>query len=368
MNVRSTLWAVLPVALALAIAAVSVADDPPKKKINVETVLPVPAFEAKDVPSKVDREKKNFTVKLDDSIRIVTDPDADPDEEDYEKKYVKIQKATAEFDMVFIPGGEFQMGSPDGETGRDASEGPQHKVKVRDFWLMKYECSWDVFDLWYRSGNLPRRDEADGKFQSTKENKDKVLPPDAITRPTNPYVGDTYGHGREGKPALCMSHHAAMVFCHYLRLKTKLPFRLPTEAEWEYACRAGSTGPYGFDDSKEKLADYAWFKDNSPDADHDGGTTHKQGSKKPNAFGLYDMHGNLSEWTLDLFDKSLYSNRAKDPKTALNFKMPDATKWGHVVRGGSWADDAGLVRSSYRGITTPGDTYDIVGFRVARAP
>jgi formylglycine-generating enzyme required for sulfatase activity len=299
-----------------------------------DAIPPVPA-EPK-VPAKADLPPKDFTQTVEEGIKI-------PDEKDPDK--FTIQKSKTTFEMVYIKGGEFQMGSPDNEAGRKENEGPVHKVTVAPFWLAKFETTWELFDLWFRSTNLPRRDEAEGIFEA--KNPDKKLLPDAITRPTNPYVDETYEHGREGKPAICMSHHASMVFCHWLRGKTNLGYRLPTEAEWEFACRAGQPGPYGFEGGKDRLGDYAWFKDNSKNEDKPEGTTQKVGTKKPNAFGLFDMHGNVAEWCLDQYDAKAYETQAKDPK-ALNFIKPTDAKWSHVVRGGSWLDTPEKLRSATR--------------------
>ena len=326
-------------------------EDKPKPKLNLDSILPVPELPKLVAPSFGD--KKPVTVKLEDEIRIVIDPDFDTDDPEYEKKNIRREKSGANFEMVYIPGGDFVMGSPDNEAGRDKNEGPQYKVTVKPFYMAKFEVSWEVYDLWYRSGSLPRRDEANGKFESDPNNKGKTLAPDAITRPTNPYVNDDYGHGRTNKPAVSMSHHSAMMFCHWLRLKTKLPYRLPTEVEWEYACRADSTGLYGIPVG-EKIGDYAWYKDNSATADRDQGTTHKLGSKKPNRFGLYDMHGNVAEWTLDSFAEDTYSLRAKDPLKSLAFNKPTEKKWGHVVRGGAWCDTAEDLRAAKRVVSEEG--------------
>ena len=326
-------------------------EDKPKPKPNLDSILPVPELPKLVAPSFGD--KKPVTVKLDDDIRLVIDPDFDTDDPAYETKNIRREKSGASFEMVYIPGGDFVMGSPDNEAGRDKNEGPQYKVTVKPFYMAKFEGSWEVYDLWYRSGSLPRRDEANGKFESDPNNKGKTLAPDAITRPTNPYVNDDYGHGRTNKPAVSMSHHSAMMFCHWLRLKTKLPYRLPTEVEWEYACRAGSTGLYGIPVG-EKIGDYAWYKDNSATADRDQGTTHKLGSKKPNRFGLYDMHGNVAEWTLDSFAEDTYSLRAKNPLKSLAFNKPTEKKWGHVVRGGAWCDTAEDLRAAKRVVSEEG--------------
>jgi len=310
------------------------------KKPDTPTVVIAPVPPEPKVDYKVTREKKAFSEKFTETLRVPL-----PRKKGKPQMYAE-KEVTVTFEMVYVPGGTFDMGSPESEKGHEANEGPVNKVTVRDFWLAKFETTWDVFDVWYRNAGLPKRDEAVGVFEAA--NPGKELVPDAITRPTNPFVDDTYGHEREGKPAICMSHHSAMVFCHWLRLKTGKPYRLPTEAEWEYACRAGNKSAYGFDETKAKLEDYAWFKANSKTEDMPDGTTHKPGEKKANAFGLYDMHGNVAEWTLDLFDEKLYAARAKDPAKALAFNAPKDVKWGHVVKGGSWGDPAENCRSARR--------------------
>ncbi|MGL6097053.1 MAG: formylglycine-generating enzyme family protein, partial [Fimbriiglobus sp.] len=209
---------------------------------------------------------------------------------------------------------------------------------------------------------------------------DNKVTADAITRPTNAYLDELYDHGRDGFPALCMSHHATMMYCHWLRAKTKLPFRLPTEAEWEFACRAGQVGPYGFDPKDGTLEDFAWFLSNSPDDDHPDGTTHKVGTKKPNAFGLHDMHGNVWEWCLDHYDPKFYVKFPADVFPLGPVNKPTDQKWSHTVRGGSWADKPDRLRSATRwGSEKPWMKFDpqvprsiwwltkkdVIGFRVA---
>ena len=328
------------IALAVGLAAlavlVAVADEPKPPAPPAVEIPPVPP-EPK-VVYDLKQKKENYTESFEETISVPL-PKKKGKPQQYQQK-----KVTVAFEMVYVKGGTFDMGSPDAETGRDANEGPVNAVTVRDFWLAKFETTWDVYDIWYRNAGLPKRDEAVGVFEAA--NPDKELAPDAITRPTNPYVDDTYEHGRDGKPALCMSHHSAMVFCHWLRLKTTKPYRLPTEAEWEYACRAGEKGPYGIP-KDAKLEDYAWLKANSKSEENSGGDTHKPGEKKPNAWGLYDMHGNVAEWTLDLFDMCLYENRKKDPKQPT-LTPPKDVKWGHVVKGGSWKDAAADLRAARR--------------------
>ncbi len=326
-----------------AVVLVAVADEPkpdePKKDdapaVKIAPVPPEPKVEY-DVKLK----KENYSEAFEETLQVPL-PKKPKKPQRYEDRNVKVS-----FEMVFVKGGTFDMGCPAEEKDREENEGPVNAVTVRDFWLAKYETTWDVFDVWYRNAGLPKRDEAVGVYEDPMNKPDLKLAPDAITRPTNPYVDDTYDHGREGKPAICMSHHSAMVFCHWLRLKTGKPYRLPTEAEWEYACRAGEKGPYGIP-KNTKLDDYAWHKGNSKTDDMPDGTTHAPGEKKANAFGLYDMHGNAAEWTLDLYDAKLYAARAKDAKQPT-LNPPKDIKWGHVVRGGSWADKPEDLRAARR--------------------
>ena len=204
------------------------------------------------------------------------------------KPYTEILEGTkVRFEMVPIPCGTFTMGGPPAERGRQPDEGPPHKVKIRPFWMQKTEMTWDAFDQFAFNKNL-MGGTANGNGA------------DAVTRPTPPYSDPTFGFGRKGHPIISVSHHAAMEFCRWLSARTGRTYRLPSEAEWEYACRAGSRSAYSFGEVPIKLAEHAWFRLNSEDAPH------PVGLKKPNPWGLYDMHGNVAEWCLDLYDKSYY--------------------------------------------------------------
>jgi formylglycine-generating enzyme required for sulfatase activity len=242
------------------------------------------------------------------------------------------------FDMLPIPGGAFTMGSPPKEPHRSDDEGPQHEVKLEPFWMGKMEVTWDEFDLFAFSQDISKKKQKRVDLASQSESEKAA---DAITRPTPPYADETFGYCREHCPVISITHHAAMEYCTWLSTKTGKIYRLPTEAEWEYACRAGSQTAYSFADDPVKLNEYGWYAENSK------ASPHTVGQKKPNAWGLYDMHGNAAEWCLDGYDKTFYG--AIREKIALSpVRIPGEEEYPHVVRGGSWDDDASRLRSAAR--------------------
>lgn len=244
----------------------------------------------------------------------------------------KLPGGEVSFDMVPIPGGAYLMGSPKDEPGRGDDEGPQHPVAVKAFWMGKCEVTWDEFDIYWKTS----AEEKDAK----DENKPKDA--DAITRPTPPYADETFGHGREGHPVLCITHHTAMEYCRWLSKTTGKAYRLPTEAEWEWACRAGTTTPFSFGATDKEVGDYAWYLENADEV------TQEVGKKKPNPWGLYDMHGNLAEWCLDHYYADGYSKFPIDQLTLQPVVLPTADRFPHVARGGSWADKPDKLRSAAR--------------------
>ncbi len=290
------------------------------------------------------------------------------------KNYIeKLPGTDVEFEMMGIKGGEFEMGSPENEPGREADEGPRHLVKVRPFWLGKCEVTWDEFDQFQDELGVEDPEENDKRLKADA---------DAITGPTPPYVDKNYGHPHHGHPALCMTHHAAMEYCRWLSKKSGKTYRLPTEAEWEYAARAGSKSAYFFGDDPKKLGDYAWYKKNSATEKKINGGTHKVGTKKPNPWGLHDMYGNVMEWCVDQYQKDYYSSVAKMSPALWPVLVPNDKRWSHVARGGSWADAAAQCRSAARRASDPSwmqhdpqqpksiwwlTKFDVIGFRVARA-
>ncbi|MEO8028063.1 MAG: SUMF1/EgtB/PvdO family nonheme iron enzyme [Bryobacteraceae bacterium] len=235
-----------------------------------------------------------------------------------------IPNTVVSFEMVPIPAGDFVMGSPDSEKERSKDEGPQHKVHVETFWMGKYEVTWDEYRLFMfarQAGETPGSDPE----------------VDAISRPTRPYVEMSFGMGINGFPAISMTQHAANKYAEWLSARTGQFYRLPTEAEWEYACRAGATTAFSYGDDPAKLGEYAVFAANS------NGQYAKVGSKKPVAWGLYDMLGNVDEWTLDQYIPDWYAKAGADGRLA-----PSTTAYPQSVRGGSWNDPAGRVRCAAR--------------------
>ena len=258
-------------------------------------------------------------------------PDADAGDEAAMKKYTEVLPgADIKFDMVPIKGGAFTMGSPDGEKNRKPDEGPQREVSVEPFWMGKCEVTWDEYDTWCFDLEKQRR-----KAGAEATDWDKIA--DVIARPTKPYTDMSFGMGKAGRPAACMTQYAAGMYCKWLCAKTGRYYRLPTEAEWEYACRAGTKTAYSFGDDPAKLGEYACFAGNSDEK------YAKIGSKKPNPWGLHDMHGNVAEWVLDKYDANGYKTAG-----AKNPMVPAVDEFPRTVRGGSWQDDPEALRSAAR--------------------
>ncbi|MCO5234914.1 MAG: formylglycine-generating enzyme family protein [Chitinophagaceae bacterium] len=268
----------------------------------------------------------------------------------------KIPGTSLNLKMVPIKGGSFTMGSSASDRLKHPDETPARKVTVSSFWMGAYEVTHDIFDAFFRDETTPVGTEVD-----------------ALTRPTPQYIDLSWGMGKTGGyPVNSMSQDGALMFCRWLYKKTGIFYRLPTEAEWEYACRAGSASVYPFGDNAKDLGKYAWFKGNSKKK------YHKVGEKLPNAFGLYDMLGNVSEWTLDQYDEKYFEtigDHATDPV------IPPGKRYPRSVRGGSFADDAGALRSADRQHSDPSwnkrdpqiprsrwwlTDAEFVGFRVVR--
>ena len=204
-------------------------------------------------------------------------------------------------EMVTIPAGSFTMGSDESDYD---DEKPQHQVKLQEFYLGKYPVTQEQYQA--IMGNNP------SKFKDNPKN-----------------------------PVELVSWDDAQEFCQKLNQKTGKKYRLPTEAEWEYACRAGTQTRYYFGDDEKQLGEYAWFDKNSDSK------THPVGQKKPNNWGLHDMSGNVWEWCEDPWHDS-YANKPEDIKNNGNSIWSDSNESRHILRGGSWGSDSGDCRSALR--------------------
>ena len=257
--------------------------------------------------------------------------------------HVTIPNTAVNYAMAPVPAGGFQMGFAG--TGARPDEQPPHTVRLGAFWMQTHEVTWDAYLLFMFADQAKELAHPDGLV-------------DALSRPTAPHLEMSFGRGSAGYPAISMTHHAANTFAQWLSAKVGEYYRLPTEAEWEYACRAGTaitglsrrsasrgSGP-GAKADAGSLQDYAWFAKNSALPGFTDGSYHTIGTKKPNAWGLYDMLGNVMEWTLDQYA----------PYTAapvVNPWVKSTAPYPHAVRGGSWKDDETAVRCTAREPSAP---------------
>ena len=285
--------------------------------------------------------------------------------ERYTESFKTEDGSQLQFEMVLIEGGRFLMGSGEDEEGREEDEGPRHEVSVSGFYLCPTEITLELFIAYYE-------EKISAKMQAAiaKSGDSDVI---AVTCPTPVYGDLTMGYEKT-HPAMGMTWHNAMNFCQWLSEKTGKVYRLPTEAEWEYACRAGAETTFCFGDDAKGLDNYCWYEDNS------FGETHAVGTKKANAWGLYDMSGNVREWVYDFYSPTAYAEAAEN-KPSIN---PTGPKMGkvHVARGGDFnssvAEQRCAARAFEEGWWRMGDPQmpkskwwlpdmDIIGFRVARS-
>lgn len=259
----------------------------------------------------------------------------------------KIPGTTVSFEMKAITGGVFNMGSPPGEPYRLRNEGPVREVKVDSFWIAEVEVTWEEYLAFFNATSSQGRKEAE-------ENPDEEV--DGITGATPPWGAPDQGWGMGKRPAITMTHHAAETYCRWLSSVTGKNYRLPSEAEWEYAARGGTTGPYFFEGSPEDyesdglwnslfgpdtaiINSYVIYQENSPYR------TQPPKEVKPNPFGLKNMLGNVAEFCLDYYDESVY---AKYPKGVVNNPKGPRNGTEHVIRGGSFKNTAKNLRVARR--------------------
>ena len=221
-----------------------------------------------------------------------------------------------------IPAGSFSMGSQENETGRKEDEGPQMEVDVDAFWMSSTEITWGLYNLFLQQTSF-----------DTPKGTEVKIDVDATSGATTPYVDMSLGMGAaDYQPVGNVTWLAATRFTKWLSAVTGNYYRLPTEAEWEYAARAGSKDAYSFGNDTENIDSYAWYAGNSDE------TYHPVGQKEPNDFGLYDMHGNVAEWTLNQYDENGYQDGL----------LPITKEYPVSIRGGSFRDEAIGVRSASR--------------------
>lgn len=249
---------------------------------------------------------------------------------------VTIPGTELSFRMVPIPGGTYLMGSPEDEPGHKADEGPQIPVQVEPFWMAEREVSWAEYRQFMKLYVIFKRFEQQKIRAVTDENR-----VDAITAPTQLYEPSfTFEFGDDDDlPAVTMTQYAAKQYSKWLSAVTGLQLRLPSGAEWEYACRAGSQTAYFFGDDPKELDEYAWYAETT-----NLETIEPVATKKPNPWGLYDMHGSVAEWVIDEYREDGYAWLAEKAK---NGPIPasEAIAWPteeypRTVRGGSWEMDA----------------------------
>ncbi|WP_167610785.1 SUMF1/EgtB/PvdO family nonheme iron enzyme [Maribellus sediminis] len=265
----------------------------------------------------------------------------------------KIPGTAVSFKMIAIPGGTFKMGSPADEPYRRSDEGPVREVKVDNFWMAEIEVSWDEYLAFFTATGSQGRKEAVEVDEET----------DGISGATPPWGAPDQGWGKGNRPAITMSHHAAETYCRWLSQVTGRNYRLPTEAEWEYAARGGTEMSYFFEGSpKDFEADgfikkifgtntevfdqYVISNGNSPDK------TQQPDAVLPNPFGLKNMLGNVAEFCADYYDPQVYGKYPKG--TVLNPRGP-RSGMEHVVRGGSFRNTPKDLRIARRDFTRTTD-------------
>lgn len=263
----------------------------------------------------------------------------------------KIPGTVVSFDMVAVPGGEFTIGSPESETYRKKDEGPRQKIQISPFWMGKTEVTWDEFEAFI---NLTY---SGGRTEDQYAARNKIGAIDVITGPTPAYGNPDQSWGRGKRPAITMTHYAAEKYCEWLTFVTGKKYRLPTEAEWEYAARGNTNGAYFFDGDPKKYSQKRfWNQVFGADtsvinscviyAANSSNKTQTAERVKPNPFGLINMLGNVKEFCSDYYASNAYSSYGNEDKI-INPAGPESGK-EFVIRGGSFKSDASKIRVADR--------------------
>ena len=285
----------------------------------------------------------------------------------------KIPGTAVSFNMIAIPGGTFNMGSPDDEPFRKDDEGPIRKVTLSPFFMGELEVTWDQYWAFYAEtmseGRIPpstifaNNEKAEQAILARIKNTSNIdgeeeLGLDAISGPTPPFGFPDQGWGGIDRPAITMTHYAAEMFCLWLSKKTGKNYRLPTEAEWEYAARGGTETPYFFEGNPKDFSDKGFWR-KFFDADtavinsyviyekNSNNKTQEPSKVGANPFGLKNMSGNVLEYCSDWYAADAYKTT---PAEVSNPKGPE-TGTEHVVRGGNYTSSAEDVRSAARAST-----------------
>ncbi len=287
----------------------------------------------------------NFGVTMTRDQALFTEPAKVEEFKDFREM---IPGTTVSFEMIAIPGGTFDMGSPASESLRDPDEGPVRKVRITKYWIAKTEVTWDEYLAFFRATGSQGRTE--GQVVTTRKT-------DAISGATPPWGAPDQGWGKGSRPAITMSWHAANVYCRWLSKVTGKKYRLPTEAEWEFACRGGTQTPYFFEGDPKKFTSTGLLrKIFGPDTAtiasrivynvNSSSKTAEPLFVKPNPFGLKNMSGNVAEFCSDFYSGNYYQTDS----IRINPQGPGKGQ-EHVIRGGSFRSDARDVRSASRDFT-----------------
>lgn len=251
----------------------------------------------------------------------------------------RIPGTNISFEMVPIPGGTFKIGSPKTEAGRREDEGPQQAIRVRPFWMGRHEITWAEYKVFMGTYEIFKQRETERRLTVTKRNR-----VDAITAPTPLYEPtETYYNGEDPTdPAVTMTQYAARQYTKWLSLMSKSFYRLPTEAEWEYAARAGTKTAYFFGNDPARIGEYAWYAENSDE------TYQHVGKKKANPWGLHDIYGNVAELVIDEYEADAYRKLKGNGLTATSSIVWPRKIFPQVVRGGAWDSEPAYLRSASR--------------------
>ena len=257
------------------------------------------------------------------------------------------------FRMIPVPGGTFHMGSPDGESDRSGDEGPQVEVRIEPLWIGRCEVTWAEYKRYMAAFEIFKAMRSAGIRPITAANEaDAVTAPSALYDPTTTFVNGE----DDALPAVTMTQFAARQYTKWLSGLTGRFYRLPAESEWEYACRAGTKTAWSFGADPRKLDAHAWYYGNT--GDRKEAYAHRVGLKKPNPWGLFDMHGNIYEWCADWYKSTLAGG--EDPQGPSTGTLK-------VLRGGGWGYDPARCRSADRNKNDPSFTDFSGGFRVVLA-